>query len=89
MEQIKQAPAFQFSEWTENTQGRQLSEVYQRYGETPYFTTDVGVAPDSRGNNHALLNSNRSPLGYVERAGKVMGLWSAICKIKISARSKT
>ncbi len=38
--QLKSAPEFKMSNWSEATDGAQVREVYQRYGVEPYFVHD-------------------------------------------------
>jgi len=63
---FKAAPEFVLSQWAEYCQSRHVAEAYRYCGEEPYFAAD-GEA--SRSGNTAT-----EPLGYIQRASKLMYL---------------
>lgn len=64
-EKIKSAPAFDLSQWDDFTQSNRVFEVYYHFNQRPYF---VGHIEGKR-----IVPPN-SPLGYVARASKVVGM---------------
>lgn len=66
LRKFKAAPDFAMSKWAEHCQSQRVAEVYRYYGQVPYF------APD--GQPSASGNTATEPLGYVQRADKVMHL---------------
>jgi sporulation protein YlmC with PRC-barrel domain len=60
---IKEAPAFNLSQWSDNVRQPELGQIYNYYGSRPYFAT----------NEQADQNVTAHRLGEVQRADKLMG----------------
>ena len=65
-EKLKEAPAFEISQWDENYQSNRVAESYRFYGRQPYFQ-------DLREGTRAA-SVDPSGLGPVEKASKVIGI---------------
>ena len=76
-EKLKAAPRFEASQWEEQSQPNQVSQVYSYYGQQPYFTVtaDKGqtLNPDRTKELNQTANSE-SRLGYVQKASKLIGM---------------
>ena len=85
-EKLKGAPKFEMSKWAECCDSNHVAEVYRHYGEEPYFTFNHrGDFPNTaairsrdgiRDKDRSVTdtdNKSGSPLGYVQKASKIMG----------------